>query len=67
MSKRLERFRRFWSQRLDAEVLLWAGFTAATTVGTTLYSRRSWSFWWKNNSYFLIVMAVNSALLATWT
>lgn len=52
---------------LIAGVVLWAGFTAATTVGTTLYSRRSWSFWWINNSYFLIIMAVNSALLATWT
>lgn len=52
---------------LIAGVVLWAGFTAATTVGNTLYSRRSWSFWWINNSYFLIVMAVNSALLASWT
>lgn len=46
--------------------VLWLGFTAATTVGVTLYSRRSWSFWWLNSSYFLLVMTVNSIILAIW-
>lgn len=45
---------------------LWLGLTAATTVGVTLYSRRSWKFLWLNSSYFLVVMAVNSMLLAVW-
>lgn len=51
---------------LAVGVLLWLGLTAATTVGVTLYSRRSWKFLWLNSSYFLVVMAVNSILLAVW-
>lgn len=51
---------------LVAGVVLWLGLTAATTVGVTLYSRRSWKFLWLNSSYFLLVMAVNSVILAIW-
>lgn len=51
---------------LLAGALLWLGLTAATTVGVTLYSRRSWKFWWLNSSYFLLVMGVNSIILAVW-
>jgi len=47
-------------------LVLWLGFTAATTVGVTLYSLRSWKFWWLNSSYFLVVMAINSVILAIW-
>lgn len=47
-------------------LVLWAGFVAGTTVGTTLYSRRSWKFWWLNASYFLIVMSINSIILSIW-
>src|SRR5690606_29240502 len=46
--------------------VLWLGFTAATTVGVTLYSQRSWNFWWLNASFFLVVMLVNSVILAVW-
>jgi hypothetical protein len=51
---------------LLAGAVLWLGLTAATTVGVTLYSRRNWKFWWLNSSYFLLVMTVNSVILATW-
>lgn len=47
-------------------LVLWFGLTTATTVGVTLYSNRSWKFLWLNSSYFLLVMAVNSVILATW-
>lgn len=47
-------------------LVLWLGFTAATTVGNTLYQRLGWKFWWLNNSYFLLVMAVGSVILAVW-
>jgi hypothetical protein len=47
-------------------LVLWLGFVAATTVGVTLYSRRSWKFWWLNSSYFLLVMTVNSVILTIW-
>lgn len=51
---------------LMAGLLVWLGFTAATTVGTVLYSRKSWAFWWLNAGFFLIVMAVNSVMLTVW-
>lgn len=47
-------------------LVLWLGFTAATTVGVTLYSKRNWGFWWLNSAYFLIVMAVGSIVLTIW-
>ena len=47
-------------------LVLWFGLTAATTVGVTLYSLRSWGFLWLNSSYFLLVMAVNSMIFALW-
>jgi Protein of unknown function (DUF1761) len=51
---------------LSYGLLLWLGFTAATTVGVTLYSRRSWGYWWLNSSFFLVVMATNSVILSVW-
>jgi len=51
---------------LTIGLLLWAGFTAATTVGNNLYSRLSWKFWWLNASFFLIVMPINAILLSVW-
>ncbi len=47
-------------------LLLWLGFTTATTVGVTLYSRRSWKFLWLNSSYFLLVMTIGSIILTIW-
>lgn len=47
-------------------MVLWLGFTAATTVGTTLYSKRSWSFLWLNSSYFLLVMTLGAIIFALW-
>jgi uncharacterized protein DUF1761 len=47
-------------------VVLWFGLTAATTVGVTLYSQKSWKFLWLNSSYFLLVMVINSIILAIW-
>lgn len=51
---------------LGAGLLLWFGFTAATTVGNTLYSRLSLKFWWLNASFFLVVMTVGAIILAVW-
>jgi len=47
-------------------LVLWFGFTAATTIGNTLYARLGWKFWWLNSSFFLIVMVVNAVMLSTW-
>lgn len=53
-------------QGLVASLVLWLGFVTATTVGVTLYSKRSWGFIWLNSSYFLVVMVIGSAMLSTW-
>jgi hypothetical protein len=53
-------------EALSIGILLWLGFTAATTVGVTLYSERSWKFLWLNSSYFLVVMSLGSIILTIW-
>lgn len=54
------------TEGLVAGLVLWLGLTAATTVGNTLYQRLGWKFLWLNSSYFLLVMAINSVILAIW-
>jgi len=54
------------TESIVAAVILWLGFTAATTVGVTLYSKRSWGFLWLNSSYFLLVMTIGSVILSSW-
>lgn len=49
-----------------AGIVLWLGFVAATTVGNNFYMRKNWNFWWINSSFFLVVMAINSVILAVW-
>lgn len=46
--------------------VLWLGLTAATTVGVTLYSQKSWKFLWLNSSYFLVVMIIGSVIFSLW-
>jgi hypothetical protein len=46
--------------------LIWLGFTAATTVGVTFYSNKSWKYLWLNSSYFLLVMLLGSVILSIW-
>jgi hypothetical protein len=47
-------------------LVLWAGLTAATTIGTNFYARKNWKFWWLNASFFLLTMSVNGLLLGFW-
>jgi hypothetical protein len=47
-------------------LVLWAGLTAATTIGTNFYARKNWAFWWLNASFFLLTMSVNGLLLGFW-
>ena len=51
---------------LIVAIVLWLGLVTATTVGVTLYSKRSWGFLWLNSAYFLVVMAVGSVILSIW-
>ncbi|MDL2341706.1 MAG: DUF1761 domain-containing protein [Patescibacteria group bacterium] len=53
-------------QGLVVGLLVWLGFTAATTIGDTLYARRGWNLWWINSSFFLVVFLIDAALLAVW-
>lgn len=46
--------------------LVWLGFVTATTVGVTLYQRRSWKFLWLNSAYFFVVMVIASVILTIW-
>lgn len=54
------------TEGLIAGLVIWFGFIALTTVGTTLYQRRGFKFIWLNSSFFLIVLVVNSILLTVW-
>lgn len=53
-------------QGITVGLVLWLGLVTATTVGVTLYSRRSWGFIWLNSSYFLLVMLIGSTLFSIW-
>lgn len=51
---------------LEVALLLWAGLTAATTIGINFYQRKSWKFWWLNASFFLVTFAINGLLFGLW-
>jgi hypothetical protein len=53
-------------QGISVGLLVWLGFTAATTVGDSLYARRGWQLWWVNSSFFLVVQILNAILLSIW-
>lgn len=53
-------------QGIITSVTLWFGFTALTTIGNTLYMRQTWSFWWLNASYFLVIMVINGIIFSAW-
>lgn len=54
------------AEGLAVGLFVWLGFTTATTVGVTLYAKRSWKFLWLNSSYFLLVMMIGSAIFSVW-
>jgi Protein of unknown function (DUF1761) len=53
-------------QGLSIGLLVWLGFTAATTLGDMLYSRRGWKLWWLNSSFFLLVQLADALILSKW-
>jgi hypothetical protein len=46
--------------------MLWLGFVAATSGLNTAFAGRPWKLWAIDSLYFLVVMLINGALLATW-
>lgn len=47
-------------------LILWVGFVAASTVSDTVFAGRPWKLWKLNTGYYLVVLLVNSAVLAVW-
>jgi hypothetical protein len=45
---------------------LWIGFVAVTTAMNYMFAGRSWQLWQIDAGYFLVVLMINGALLATW-
>lgn len=45
---------------------LWLAFVAAATASDIVFAGRSWKLWKINAGYFLVVLVINSALLAAW-
>ncbi len=54
------------AEGITVGLVLWLGFVTLTTVGVTLYQRKSFKFLWLNSSFFLIVLVVNSIILTVW-
>lgn len=57
------------SQPLDGAflgIVLWVAFAAATTISDTIFANRPKKLWVINTSYYLAVLVINGALLATW-
>lgn len=47
-------------------ILLWVAFSGITSATTNLFSGGKWKLWSINNVYFLVVFAINGAILAGW-
>lgn len=47
-------------------LMAWLGFTGATSASNTVFAGRPWKLWAIDSGYFLVVLIVNGALLATW-
>jgi len=45
---------------------VWAGFAATTSISDYLFAGRSLKLWALNQGYYVVVLAVNGALLAAW-
>lgn len=47
-------------------LMLWVGFVGATSGLNTAFAGRPWKLWAIDSGYFLVVMLINGALLASW-
>jgi hypothetical protein len=47
-------------------LMLWLGFVAASTISDTVFSGRPWKLWQINTVYYMVVLVINSIILATW-
>src|SRR5688572_28182737 len=47
-------------------LLLWVGFVAIPSMSHVVFSGQSWKLWVINESYYLVVLIVNSLLFVLW-
>jgi hypothetical protein len=47
-------------------LMVWVGFAVTTSLSDYLFSGRSLKLWALNQGYYLVVLAINGALLASW-
>jgi len=47
-------------------LMVWAGFAATTSISDYLFSKRPIKLWILNQGYYVVVLAINGALLASW-
>jgi len=45
---------------------LWLGFIAPVTLSVVLWEGKSWKLWFLNNAYYVVLLLVNGAILASW-
>jgi len=45
---------------------LWLGFAIVIPLNDVIFGKKTWNFWMLNGAYYLVVLLVNGALLATW-
>ena len=45
---------------------LWLGFVGVTLAANNVFAGRPWQLWRIDSGYFLVVLLINGALLATW-
>jgi Protein of unknown function (DUF1761) len=51
---------------LKIGLLVWLGFAAATSVSDYVFSQRPMKLWALNQGYYLVVLAINGMILASW-
>jgi len=51
---------------LQAAFWSWLGFIAPVTLGSVLWESRPWKYWFITAGYYLVVLLINGAILASW-
>lgn len=44
----------------------WIGFVAPVTLGSVLWESRPWKYWFITAGYYLVILLINGAVLASW-
>lgn len=55
-----------WTEGAVTGFWLWLGFVAVSSAVNTSFSGRPWGLWKIDSGYFLVVLVITGALLASW-